>query len=124
MIYRTFQEWKQDGYIVKKGEKATKVSDDHKPEYLFSEEQVVAVNKPKDGMNTWEVIKFLTENPDTDKVFVSKQYDRTYDIYIDNYTKEFFIDEKLNGTDNWIYKTELKNYEFSKILWIKNWESK
>jgi hypothetical protein len=122
MIYRTFQQWKQDGYIVKKDEKAKKVSDDHKPEYLFSEEQVVAVNKPKDVMNTWEVIKFLTENTDTDKVFVSKQYDRTYDIYIDNCTKEFFIDEKLNGADNWIYKTELKNYEFSKILWIKNWE--
>lgn len=47
MIYRTFSEWKQDGYIVKKGEHATKVSDDHKPEYLFSEEQVTPVNKPK-----------------------------------------------------------------------------
>jgi ubiquitin C-terminal hydrolase len=75
-------------------------------------------------MYTWEVIKFLTENTDSDKVFISKQHDRVYDIYLDNCTKEFFIDEKLNGTDNWIYKTELKNYEFSKILHIKNWEQK
>ena len=72
-------------------------------------------------MNTWEVIKYLIENKDSNKVFVSEQEDRIYDIYLDDYTKEFFIDERINGTITWIYKTKLSNIELSRLLYINNW---
>ena len=73
-------------------------------------------------MNTWEVIKYLIENKNSDKVFISKQGDKIYDIYLDDFTKEFFIDEKMKSIGMWIYKTELSNIELSKLLYINNWK--
>lgn len=73
-------------------------------------------------MNTWEVIKYLTENQDSDKVFVSEQNDTTYDIYLDDYTKEFIIDEKITDEEGWVYKTTLTNNELNRILYITNWK--
>jgi hypothetical protein len=73
-------------------------------------------------MRTWEVIKYLTENPNCDKVFVSVQNDKKYDIYVDDCSKDFIIDELPNGSNGWIFKTVFSNFEISKILKIDNWE--
>lgn len=45
MRYLSFNEWKLLGFIVKKGEHATKVDDDYKSTYLFNENQVVSIEK-------------------------------------------------------------------------------
>lgn len=47
MKYHNYKEWKDLGYIVKKGEHATKVDDDYENTYLFSEEQVTPIKKGK-----------------------------------------------------------------------------
>lgn len=44
MRYLSYKEWKKLGYIVKKGERASKIDDDYKSTYLFSEEQVVLID--------------------------------------------------------------------------------
>lgn len=54
MKYYSFKEWKQFGYIVKKGEHAAKVDDDYKSTYLFSEEQVVPINNDEAKIMTIE----------------------------------------------------------------------
>ena len=43
MKWLSFKEWKQLGYIVKKGQHSTRVNDDYKATYLFSENQVVKI---------------------------------------------------------------------------------
>lgn len=73
-------------------------------------------------MQTWEVIKYLMENKDSGKVFISEQNDRIYNIYLDDYTKEFFIDEKIKGADGWIQIFVLSSLELNKILYIDNWK--
>lgn len=71
-------------------------------------------------METWEVIKFLTENQNSDKVFISKQGDITYDMYLDDYTKEFIISRKTEK--GWEMQTNLSSFALNNILWASNWE--
>jgi len=72
-------------------------------------------------MKTWEVIKYLIENPDFNVVFVSIQNGIKYDIYLDDYTKEIFIDELKNTDKGWIHKTQFSNFEVNRLLQIDNW---
>jgi len=73
-------------------------------------------------MKTWEVLKYLIENPNSDKVFISEQKYIKYDIYIDDYSKDIIIDELPDGFGGWIYKTSFNNSEMSKLLLIDNWK--
>jgi len=77
-------------------------------------------------MNTCEVLNYLlnycriTGNA-SDEVFVGNIGHHKYDIYMDDYSKEIFVDKFDSINNAWIYKCEISNIEFNQLINITNW---
>lgn len=78
-------------------------------------------------MNTFDVIRFLLNyyriTGDTcDTVFTGSCGCDKYDIYMDDYSKDIFIDKFDSVNHRWEFQSNISNYDFNVLIKIENWK--